>query len=239
MDKERLTLAPIAVVHSPFKEKFGIPRQAGLAPHARARVRMLPPYDSREAVDGIDGFSHLWLIFGFHACVDQGWKPRVRPPRLGGNQELGVFATRSPFRPNPLGLSAVRLERVERSAGITLHVSGGDLLDGTPVYDIKPYVSYADAIENATDGFARGAPNPAYPVEFDAAALNQLIEQPHADDLRQLIEETLRLDPRPAYRNGPEPERVYGVRVAGVDVRWRVLDDAIRVEQLVPMRVAD
>ncbi len=159
-----MQIEPVGVIESCFKEKFGIPRQPGLVEAACASLRLLPPYDRAEAVRGLEGFSHVWLIFGFHATAAQGWRPTVRPPRLGGNARLGVFATRSTFRPNPLGLSVVRLLDIDTRRGVQLQLAGGDLLNGTPVYDIKPYLPYADALSEAVGGFAPDGPARPLPV---------------------------------------------------------------------------
>lgn len=230
-----LVVAPIARVHSPYREKFGVPRQPGLVSAASGYLEMLPGYDLPEAFDGLQGFSHLWVIFGFHQCAGQ-WKARVRPPRLGGNREVGVFASRAPFRPNNLGLSVLRFEGLETETGVRLAVSGLDLVDGTPVYDIKPYVPYSDSLPQARGGFADSSPELRLQVEFDPAALQVLRTQPDAGHLRELIEQTLALDPRPAYRQGDSGERVYGMQLQDLDVRWRVEDGRVRVVQIVPTR---
>jgi len=234
---QAIHIEPVAIVRSPFEEKFGIPRQPGLVPSAVGEVRLLAPYDAPEMLQGLAGFSHVWLTFLFDRCVDQGWRPRVRPPRLGGNREVGVWASRSPFRPNFLGLSAVRLiEIVERPEPL-LRVSGIDLLDGTPVLDIKPYLPYSDAIADARAGFAPAAPESRLAVTFSRQAERDLhsLEDPAAS--RRLIAEVLTLDPRPAYRRGPEPERIYGMLLAGLDVRWRVNADGVEVLDVGPKRV--
>jgi tRNA-Thr(GGU) m(6)t(6)A37 methyltransferase TsaA len=225
-----VTIEPIARVRSPFQERFGIPRQPGLAPSAIGEVRLLAPFDDAAMLEGLEGFSHVWLIFQFDRCVAQGWRPRVRPPRLGGNTEVGVWASRAPFRPNFLGLSAVRLLQVVTQPAPLLRVSGLDLLDGTPVFDIKPYLPYADAIADAEGGFAPGAPEARWSVVFGAQAEADLARVAGAQALRSLIGEVLALDPRPAYRQGEELERVYGMRLGGYDVRWRVLADRIEVQ---------
>ena len=230
----KILIEPIARVHSPFGEKFGIPRQAGLAPSAKGEVIFLPPYDDPAMLDGLAGFSHLWLTFRFDRCVGQGWRARVRPPRLGGNREVGVWASRSPFRPNFLGLSAVRLlEVVERPVPL-LRVGGLDLLDGTPVFDIKPYLPYSDVIADAGGGCAAHRPDAALEVRFSPGVDALLASGGAAQDLRQLITEVLRLDPRPAYRRGDEPERIYGVLLSGHNVRWRVVEGAVEVLEITP-----
>lgn len=227
------TFTPIGILHSPFKEKFGVPRQPGIATAAQATLELLPPYDRDETLEGLAGFSHLWLIFVFHATAGQGWHPTVRPPRLGGNARVGVFASRSTFRPNPLGMSVVALQGYGREHGkLLLHVTGADLIDGTPVLDIKPYVPYADSIPDARGGFADGAPEMRLAVRFTSEAEVQLATQaaryPH---LRELITQVLGGDPRPAYRDDG-PERIYGMRLYDFDLRWRMDGDSAIVVEL-------
>ena len=226
--------APIGVIHSCFREKFGIPRQPGLVSEARATLELLSPYNSPEAVRGLEGFSHLWLIFVFHGIPAVHWQPMVRPPRLGGNQRLGVFATRSPFRPNPIGLSAVRLERIEIDQGrVVLHLAGVDLLDGTPVLDIKPYVPYADRIPDATGGFAPEAPEAAITVEFSSSTAAFCAAWPEGD-LRALITQILRQDPRPAYEREKAVSRCYGMKLYDFDLRWEMCGDTATVIDIIP-----
>lgn len=229
-----LSFAPIGIVHSPFKEKFGVPRQPGIATAAEATLELLPPYDREEALEGLDGFSHVWIVFAFHATAAQGWQPTVRPPRLGGNVRVGVFASRSMFRPNPIGLSAVELAGFGRENGrLLLRLRGADLIDGTPVLDIKPYVPYADSIPDARGGFADGAPEARLRVHFAPEAEAQLRAREAAQpQLRRLIEQVLGADPRPAYRGDEPPGRVYGMRLLDFDLRWRVEDDVARVVEL-------
>lgn len=215
----------IGYVESPFREKFGIPRQAGLAPSARGRVVILPPYDRPEAFEGLEGTSHLWLLFVFHGIEAAPWQPRVRPPRLGGNRRVGVFATRSGFRPNNIGLSVVGLEAIHCDReGVRLDVTGLDLLDGTPILDIKPYIPYADARPQATSAIAPQAPEVCLTVRFAAQAESALTGMTDGSSLRRLIEETLALDPRPAYK-GSDDDKLYGMRLAGHEVRWRLEGD--------------
>jgi tRNA-Thr(GGU) m(6)t(6)A37 methyltransferase TsaA len=216
------TFPAIGIIHSCFKEKFGIPRQPGLAPLATAQLELLPPYNDRDALDGLEGCSHIWLQFVFHANKRDEWKPKVKPPRLGGNKSLGVFATRSPTRPAPIGLSVVKLERIEECEGkVLLHLSGIDLLDGTPVLDIKPYVPYVDLVPEAINSFASTAPH-LVPVDFTAesAAFCSDYRQKMQLDLATLIRQILQQDPRPQYQQ-PEPERIYGMKLLDVDVHWR------------------
>lgn len=225
-------IEPVAIVRSPFKEKFGVPRQSGLAPSAIGEVRLVAPFNDPAMLLGLDGFSHIWLTFRFDRCVGQGWRPRVRPPRLGGNVEVGVWASRSPFRPNFLGLSAVRLLEVVTAPEPLLRVAGLDLLDGTPVFDIKPYLPYSDVIRESYGGFAPRAPDPHLAVTFLPQAERDLAALPDAQRLRSLIVEVLALDPRPAYRQGAEPDRLYGMHLRGFDVRWRVTEAGVEVQEL-------
>ena len=214
----------VARVQSDFQEKFGIPRQSGLVEALRSLVVFEPEYRNPDALRGIEGFSHLWLIWQFSEAVRTKWSPTVRPPRLGGNQRLGVFATRSPFRPNPIGLSCVRLEalRQDPKLGPVLEVSGADLLDGTPVYDIKPYRPYADCRPEAIGGFAADAPEAALRVVIPEPLL-ELIPVRKRDALRGV----LALDPRPSYHD--DPDRIYGLRFAGLDLRFRVDGEELTV----------
>lgn len=228
------TFTPIGIIHSPFKEKFGVPRQPGIAPAVRATLELLPPYDRDEALEGLAGFSHVWIVFVFHATADQGWNPTVRPPRLGGNTRVGVFASRSTFRPNPIGLSVVELAGCGREDGrLLLHLRGADLIDGTPVLDIKPYVPYVDSIPNASGGFAAGAPEVRLAVRFtteaEAQAAARAEEYPQ---LRELITQVLGADPRPAYREDEPAERIYGMRLLDFDLRWRVEEGVAVVVEL-------
>ncbi len=213
-------LNPIGYVRSCFKEKFAIPRQPLLAPAAQGCIELLPPYDQADAVAGLEDISHIWVIFLFHKTLESTPRLKVRPPRLGGNKSIGVFASRATHRPNGIGQSAVRLERVEAGR---LWVSGIDLLDGTPVLDIKPYVPYADSLPMAHNAIAEYAPQ-LIAVSWQASALEQA--QAHALRLQQpvveLVEQCLAQDPRPAYQQ-PTPERIYGVQFWDVQVRWRYL----------------
>ena len=214
----------IAHIRSQFPTKFGVPRQAGLVEGLRARVVFEPPYRVPDALRGIEGFSHLWLIWEFSENKRAGWSPTVRPPRLGGNQRMGVFATRSPFRPNPIGLSCVKLEGVELSTpdGPVLTVSGADLVDGTPILDIKPYVPYADCHPEAAGGFAGEAPEGRLAVDFPPDLLERV---PAAS--RDALIGVLAQDPRPSYQN--DPGRVYGFGFTGLEVRFRVGDGVLTV----------
>ena len=217
-------MEPIARIRSEFPTKFGVPRQAGLVEALRAAVVFEPQYRVPDALRGIDGFSHLWLIWEFSENKQAGWSPTVRPPRLGGNQRMGVFATRSPFRPNPIGLSCVKLEGVGLSApdGPVLYVSGADLVDGTPILDIKPYLPYADCRPEAVGGFAGEAPDGRLAVDFPSELLERVPE--HS---REALAGVLAQDPRPHYQH--DPQRVYGFGFAGVEVRFRVADGVLTV----------
>lgn len=217
----------IARIRTDFKEKFGIPRQSGLVDSLRARIVFEPEYRVREALRGIEDFSHLWLIWEFSEAKREDWSPTVRPPRLGGNKRVGVFATRSPFRPNPVGLSSVKLIRVEHSAveGDVLIVSGADLMDGTPIYDIKPYLPFTDSHPDAIGGFADEKKEYSAEVIIPdevakATPLNRLEE----------IKELLAQDPRPSYRD--DEEREYGMTYAGLDISFKATDNQITVTKI-------
>ena len=221
---EEHTIQVIARIHSDFTTKFGIPRQSGLVPQLRAKIIFEPEFRIPEAVRGLEGFSHIWLIWQFSQAVREKWSPTVRPPRLGGNERLGVFATRSPYRPNALGLSSVGLEGVELDPelGPVLYVSGADLMDGTPIYDIKPYAPYADAHPEARGGFTDQVPRRRLTVDCPPELLDKVPEGKRAALLGVLAE-----DPRPAYQN--DPERVYAMAFAGLDVKFRVSGGTLTV----------
>ena len=217
----------IARIHSEFKEKFGIPRQSGLVPQTRARIVFEPEYRVADALRGIEGYSHLWLIWSFSKAERDTWSPTVRPPRLGGNTRMGVFATRSPFRPNPIGLSCVTLEGVELDApdGPALIVGGADLLDGTPIYDIKPYLPYVDSHPDARGGF--GSEKAGYALEVEIA--QDILEQINPQK-REALVGILREDPRPSYQN--DPDRIYGVNYAGMNVKFTVAQGVLTVRSI-------
>lgn len=214
----------IARIQSDFKEKFGIPRQSGLVPQTRARIVFEPEYRNPDALRGIDGYSHLWLIWSFSKAERDGWSPTVRPPRLGGNTRMGVFATRSPFRPNAIGLSCVTLEDIllHTPQGPVLVVGGADLMDGTPIYDIKPYLPHIDSHPEARGGFAAAQADYALRVDFPQALLAKIDE-----DKREAILGVLAGDPRPSYQS--DPARVYGVRYARYNVRFTVENSTLTV----------
>ena len=221
---EEWTLRPIARIQSDFSEKFGIPRQSGLVEALRARVVFAPEYRVREAFRGLEGFTHIWLVWGFSQNVGAGWSPTVRPPRLGGNVRMGVFATRSPFRPNPIGLSCVELLAIDYDApdGPALVVGGADLLDGTPIFDVKPYVPLADCRPQAVGGFSDQHREDGLSVDFLPALLEQVPEEKRAALLGVLAQ-----DPRPSYQH--DPQRVYGMAFAGLEVRFTVEGNTLTV----------
>lgn len=221
---EQLTMNIIANIHSDFPTKFGIPRQSGLVEELTAKVIFTPKYRVPEAVRGLEDFSHIWLIWQFSQAVRDSWSPTVRPPRLGGNTRMGVFATRSPFRPNAIGLSCVRLLKVEPNTpqGPVLTVAGADLMDGTPILDIKPYIPYADCQNDATGGFTDTAGDFLLTVDFPQPLL-ELVPK----DRRAALKAVLSHDPRPSYQRNPD--RVYGMEFAGVNVRFRVVEDTLTV----------
>ena len=221
---EQLTMHIIANIHSDFPTKFGIPRQSGLVEELTAQIVFTPNYRAPEAVRGLEDFSHIWLIWQFSKAVREHWSPTVRPPRLGGNTRMGVFATRSPFRPNAIGLSCVRLLKVEPNTpeGPVLTVAGADLMDGTPILDIKPYIPYADCQMEATGGFTDTAGDFLLKVEFPPELLSMVPE-----DRREALIGVLRHDPRPSYQR--KPERVYGMEFAGWNIRFRVEGDILLV----------
>ncbi len=221
-----MDITPIAWIETPFDEKFGVPRQSGIADCA-GRIVFAPPFRDREAVRGLDGFSHIWLIWQFDRAVRSEWSPTVRPPRLGGNERMGVFATRSPFRPNALGLSAVELERVSlnEADGPVLYVRGADMVSGTPIFDIKPYLSYADSYPDASGGFTGGDAGETLAVDFPP----ELLARFDAAQRHGLLG-TLAADPRPRYQS--DPDRVYGMRYAGKNLRFRVHDGTLFVTEV-------
>lgn len=219
-------ITPIARIETPFGEKFGVPRQSGIA-DCPGRIVFEPAYRDPEAVRGLEGFSHVWLIWQFDRALRPNWSPTVRPPRLGGNQRIGVFATRSPFRPNGLGLSAVELERVslDEPDGPVLYVRGADMVSGTPIFDIKPYLAYADSYPDASGGFTGGDAGERLTVDFPPELLAQF-----DSGERQGLLSALAADPRPRYQD--DPERVYGMRYDGRNVRFTVRDGTLFVTEV-------
>lgn len=217
-----MTLKIIARIRTDFPEKFGVPRQSGLA-DTKGVIVFEPKYRAPEALRGIEGFSHLWILWGFSEVPEGKWSPTVRPPRLGGNKREGVFATRSPFRPNPVGLSCVKLERIEqRQEGLVLCVSGVDMTDGTPVFDIKPYLPYVDSHPEADDGFTRDIKDYRLSVEFPGEWLKKVPKE-HQETLKEI----LRQDPRPSYQE--DKERVYGMAYAGMEIHFTVAEGLLTV----------
>jgi len=224
-----MDIRPVAYIKSDFPEKFGIPRQSGLVEELTASVIFEPSCRDISALRGLEGFSHIWLIWEFSRARREDWSPTVRPPRLGGNRRLGVFATRSPFRPNPIGLSCVRLLEVrqDRELGPVLVVAGADLMDGTPIYDIKPYLPYADCKPEAVGGFASQPKGAELEVDCPGDLLERVPEEKRAALLAVLAQ-----DPRPQYQD--DPERVYGMAFAGAEVKFRVAGGRLTVAEIVP-----
>lgn len=224
----------IGIIRSPYKEKFAVPRQPGLVEDGNGELLFLPPYNQVEAVRGLSEFSHLWIIFVFHQTMEGGWRPTVRPPRLGGNTRMGVFATRSTFRPNPLGMSLIELKGIETQGDqVILKLGSLDLVDGTPVVDIKPYLPFADSKPEAQAGFAQLPPAADMPVYFSTLAEQQLQHhQQHYPHLRRFITQVLAQDPRPAYRKESASEREYAVWLLEFNVRWRLVNGQTEVLSL-------
>ena len=217
----------IARLHNDFPTKFGLPRQSGLAKNMLSSIVFEKEYQVPEALRGLDGYSHLWLLWEFHQAKRESWSPTVRPPRLGGNTRMGVFATRSPFRPNPIGLSCVKLEEIKKTAehGYVLIVSGADLMDGTPIFDIKPYLPYADCHPEATGGFAQDVMGHALKVEFPEEWLEKIPE-----DRRETLLSILEQDPRPGYQQ--DPGRIYGFAYGQWEIKFRVEGEILTVCQV-------
>ncbi|MBE6771273.1 MAG: tRNA (N6-threonylcarbamoyladenosine(37)-N6)-methyltransferase TrmO [Ruminococcaceae bacterium] len=221
----------IAHIHTDFTSKFGIPRQSGLVDELEATIVFEPEYRNPDALRGIEEYSHIWLLWQFSECMDKEWSPTVRPPRLGGNKRMGVFATRSPFRPNPIGLSSVKLLGVEKTEnhGYILRVSGADLLDGTPIYDIKPYLPYVDSHPEASNGFALDEKEGRLYVDFPDNLLEIIPTEKQA-----ALKAVLAQDPRPQYQDNPE--RIYGIEFAGFDVRFTVEKETLKVVEIINMK---
>ena len=219
----------IARIRTDFTTKFGVPRQSGLVPEVRATIVFEPPYRNPDALRGLEGFSHLWLLWHFSEAKQTTWSPTVRPPRLGGNTRMGVFATRSPYRPNPIGLSSVMLDRIEWDTpqGAVIHISGADLVDGTPILDIKPYLAYTDSHPDATGGFVAGLSDRAVEVDCPPALLDSL-----SPDQRAALLGVLAHDPRPTYQN--DPDRVYGMAFGWLEVHFTVADGILHVRDIQP-----
>ena len=225
MSSTALTIYPVGMIHSPYREKFAVPRQPGLVTALPAQLELLPPYNDPHCVRDLEQFSHLWLLFHFDQNGTSAWHPTVRPPRLGGNQRVGVFASRSPFRPNPIGLSVVELKKVCHDNGrLWLELMGVDLVDQTPVFDIKPYIPFVDSIPDAQGGFAPEPPI-LMPVEIHdsiQAEIEQIeTEQP---GFRLFLQQVIAQDPRPAYRKDQDGDRIYGVRLLAFNINWQVIE---------------
>ena len=226
---QEFSMQVIARIHTDFATKFGVPRQSGLVDALEATIVFEPPYRNADALRGLEGFSHLWLVWVFDQAIRKEWSPTVRPPRLGGNARMGVFATRSPFRPNPIALSAVKLDHVELTAdlGPVIHIRGADLMDGTPILDIKPYIPYADCHPDALGGFAAAPAGETLDVTIPEHLLERLPE-----DRREALRGVLAQDPRPHYQH--DPERVYGFGFAGMEVKFSVNDTCLTVVDICP-----
>ncbi|WNO61871.1 tRNA (N6-threonylcarbamoyladenosine(37)-N6)-methyltransferase TrmO [Rheinheimera sp. MMS21-TC3] len=226
----------IGYISSPYKQKFAIPRQPGLIEEAHGSLILEADYSDDTIVRGIENFSHLWLVFVFHQTADKGWSPMVRPPRLGGNARKGVFATRATFRPNPIGLSVVKFEGIERKKGkLIIKLSGIDLLDGTPILDIKPYLPYADSLPNAASGFADAAPETAMQVSFSEQATLFCQQQQQYPDLQRFIEKVLKQDPRPSYKKQRSGEQQYGMTLYHYNIKWTVNGEHNHVTEINPL----
>ena len=224
-------IEPIGIIHSPYKEKFAVPRQPGLVPSARSEIVLQGAANSMEAVRGLEQFSHLWLLFLFDQNLEAGWRPTVRPPRLGGNERIGVFASRATFRPNGIGMSAVELKGVRHeNSNVIIELGGVDLVNGTPIVDIKPYIPYSDSLSQAQGGFASSAPD-LMPVCFSEIALNQLPSKNKAY-YQAVISEVLSQDPRPAYKKGKPDLKPYAVHLFDFNVHFSVTEQQITVNQI-------
>ncbi|RKQ41355.1 tRNA (N6-threonylcarbamoyladenosine(37)-N6)-methyltransferase TrmO [Enterobacter sp. R1(2018)] len=225
------TFEQIGVIRSPYKEKFAVPRQPGLVADGGGELHLLPPYNLADAVRGLEGFSHLWLLFVFHQTMEGGWRPTVRPPRLGGNARMGVFATRSTFRPNPVGMSLVELKGIRcQKSQVILDLGSLDLVDGTPIIDIKPYLPFAEALPDAVAGYAQQAPEADMPVFFTSDVQQQLagLDKKYPN-IARFIQQVLAQDPRPAYRKGEDAGKSYAVALLDFNVRWRVTEQGSEV----------
>jgi len=230
-----ITLSPIGIVHSPYKEKFAIPRQPGLVNAAKGTVELLGEVNNIESVRELKQFSHIWLLFVFHGTQEHGWKSLVRPPRLGGNKKVGVLATRSTYRPNPIGMSVVKLDDIEvTEQDVILHISGMDLLDQTPIIDIKPYIPYSDSLPSACAGFAQTQPQINLTVKFSEQAQQSIVKlKNELPNLTLLIEQVLTQDPRPAYKKNKPDRKVYGMNLYNLNIQWKMVDfDNITVTQI-------
>ncbi|HFZ8995135.1 TPA: tRNA (N6-threonylcarbamoyladenosine(37)-N6)-methyltransferase TrmO [Citrobacter freundii] len=226
----------IGIIRSPYKEKFAVPRQPGLVKSASGELHLIAPYNQADAVRGLEAFSHLWVVFVFHQTMEGGWRPTVRPPRLGGNARMGVFATRSTFRPNPIGMSLVELKGITcQKEKVILKLGSLDLVDGTPVIDIKPYLPFAESLPDAQASYAQHAPAAEINVSFTAQTEHQLSQlEKRYPQLKTFIREVLAQDPRPAYRKDEDTGKTYAVWLEDFNVRWRVTETGFEVFALEP-----
>lgn len=227
-------LTAIGKVNSPYKEKFAIPRQPNLATSAKGSIELTGDYADANAVKSLEQFSHIWVIFVFHETMDNGWKNLVRPPRLGGNEKVGVLATRSTFRPNPIGMSVLKIDKINTSKNkVVIEVSGLDLLGQTPILDIKPYIPYADAIPAANAGYANTKPETIKEVQFSQQVVNFCEAATNTPELQQLIEQVLSQDPRPAYKQLKDDDKTYGIRLYDFNILWHIdRDNQIMVSHI-------
>jgi tRNA-Thr(GGU) m(6)t(6)A37 methyltransferase TsaA len=227
------TFSPIGIIHSCYKEKFGIPRQPGLVTESTARLELTPPFNRLDTLEGLSDFSHIWIQFIFHATLKEGWKAKIRPPRLGGKEKIGVFATRATHRPNPIGLSVVKIGRIyQEGKKVFVDLHGADLLDGTPVLDIKPYLPYADSIPDAEGGFAH-TESATYDVRFSTKAKSQCeqYESLHKRQITSLIKQIIEQDPRPSYLSG-QTDREHGIRLWDINIKWCARSDHFEILQI-------
>lgn len=222
----------IARMHTDFSEKFGIPRQSGLVENLRGRIVFEPQYRSVEALKGLEEYSHLWVIWQFSKAQREGWSATVRPPRLGGKKRVGVFASRSPFRPNPIGLSSVKIDGIvmDEKLGPVICVSGIDMLDGTPIYDIKPYLSYCDSHPGAKDGFAQRVKDRKLKVQWEATLPEEMKEEKFGEVHRETITKLLAQDPRTAYLD--DEDRIWGMTYAGYNIKFKVKEDTVCIVEI-------
>ncbi len=231
MTEFKYSVEAIGICHSPYKQKFGIPRQPGLV-DAKGTIELIGDYNHPDFVEGIEQYSHLWLLFSFHENLQQGFKAKVRPPRLGGNAKMGVFATRSTFRPNGLGQSVVKLHQsLYENGKVILEISGMDLVDGTPIVDIKPYLPFSDSLPDAQAGFAQTAPEPIN-VQYTQAALDSLSSISDQEKMKTFITQVLSQDPRPAYKKNKEDTKMYHISLYGFNISWHVVDNTIHVNDI-------
>lgn len=226
---QTFSFTPIGFIKSPYKQKFGIPRQPGLVPSAIVYLELLPPFNHPNCVRGLEEFEYVWVQFVFHDSTDEGWNPLVRPPRLGGKKKMGVFATRSPHRPNNIGLSLLKLEKINLDKGVKLEFSGADLLDGTPVLDIKPYITFVESKPNARSGFATEAP-PLLKVKWKLEALEKIRLYKLPKSLIELIEQSLIQDPRPAFHN--DESRIYTNLIGSLHIKFQITEHTVLILSL-------